>query len=106
MGASRPVHRQRYAVTVGDGWHGAFQSPAKTAPLCARLRRDRPDPSFTLSMRATWDALRDDPDDIARDLDAFMEAGIQHMVAEPTQRDEESWLRCGEAFWKIFERVL
>jgi probable F420-dependent oxidoreductase len=93
----------RRAVSVGDGWHGAFQSPEKTAPMTARLRRDRPEPSFTLSMRASWDALRDDPNRIARELDDYMEAGIQHLVAEPVQRDTDSWLRCSEAFAKIFE---
>lgn len=95
----------RRAVSVGDGWHGAFQSPEDTAGMTARLRSDRPEPSFTLSMRARWDALRDDADDIARELEQFMQAGIQHIVTEPVQRDQDSWLRCGEAFAKIFERV-
>jgi probable F420-dependent oxidoreductase len=94
----------RRAVRVGDGWHGAFQSPEKTAPMTARLRSERPDPAFTLSMRASWDALRDDASHISRELDQFMEAGIQHIVAEPIQRDRDSWLRCGEAFAKIFEQ--
>jgi hypothetical protein len=56
-------------------------------------------------MRAKWDALRDPADQIARELDQYMEAGIQHIVAEPVQRDEAAWLRCGEAFAKIFARV-
>ena len=93
------------AVTVGDGWHGAFQSPEKTADMTARLRAARPEESFTLSMRASWDALRDGPDQISRELDQFMQIGIQHIVAEPIQRDVDSWMRCGEAFAKIFERV-
>lgn len=102
-GHSEPAYRR--AVEVGDGWHGAFQSPEKTRPMTERLRRDRPESSFTLSMRARWDALRDDHDEILRDLEQYMEAGIQHMVVEPTQRDEASWLRCSEAFAKLFERV-
>ena len=93
------------AVTVGDGWHGAFQSPEKTADMTARLRAERPEESFTLSMRASWDALRDGPDQISRELDQFMQIGIQHIVAEPIQRDVDSWMRCGEAFAKIFESV-
>jgi hypothetical protein len=31
--------------------------------------------------------------------------GIQHLDAEPRQRDLDAWLRCGEAFAKIFERA-
>lgn len=95
----------RRAVAVGDGWHGAFQSPEHTAEMAARLRGDRPESSFTLSMRAKWDALRDSADQITRELDQFREAGIQHIVAEPIQRDADGWLRCGEAFAKIFERA-
>jgi probable F420-dependent oxidoreductase len=34
----------RRAIRVGDGWHGAFQSPDKTAEMTARLRSERPDP--------------------------------------------------------------
>ncbi len=61
--------------------------------------------TFTLSMRTRWDALRDGTDSISRELDQSMAAGIQHIVAEPLQRDEDSWLRCSEAFARIFERV-
>ena len=39
---------------------------------------------------------------LSREHDQFMEAGIQHIVAEPVQRDQDSWLRCGEAFARIF----
>jgi probable F420-dependent oxidoreductase len=95
----------RRAVRLGDGWHGAFQSPDSTAAMTARLRRDRPEASFTLSMRTRWDALEDDADDILRELDAFREAGIQHLVAEPRQRDLDAWLRCGETFSRILERA-
>ncbi len=102
-GHSEPALRR--AVATGDGWHGAFQSPEQTAVLTDRLRRDRPEPSFTLSMRTRWDALRDGADPISRELDQYREAGIQHIVAEPLQRDQESWLRCTEAFAEIFERA-
>ncbi len=95
----------RRAVEVGDGWHGAFQTPEKTAELTNRLRRDRPEASFTLSMRPSWDALRDGAEQIERELEQYMAAGIQHIVAEPLQRDQDGWLRCTEAFAKIFERV-
>ena len=71
--------------------------------MTARLRQDRPEASFTLSMRARWDALKDDSDHILRELDQYREAGIQHIVAEPAQRDQDSWLRCSEAFAKLFD---
>ena len=95
----------RRAVELGDGWHGGFQTPERSAEIVARLRRDRPEESFTLSMRTRWDALEDDSDEIMREFVAYREAGIQHIVAEPRQRDLDAWLRCGEAFVKIFERA-
>jgi hypothetical protein len=92
-------------VEFGDGWHGGFQEPERTREIVARLRRDRPEESFTLSMRTRWDALEDDGDEILKELIAYREMGIQHIVAEPRQRDLDAWLRCGEAFAKIFEKA-
>ena len=100
-GHSEPAFRR--AVALGNGWHGAFQSPEKTAPMTRRLRRDRPELSFTLSMRASWDALRDEPGEIRRQLEQYQEAGIQHIVAEPLQRDADAWMQCAEAFARVFE---
>ena len=74
--------------TLGDGWHGAFQSAGEDRSRCSRsgLRRDRPEDSFTLSMRARWDALRDST--TTRSCRgagrSTCKAGIQHMVVEPS----------------------
>jgi probable F420-dependent oxidoreductase len=102
-GHSGPAYRR--AVELGDGWHGGFQTPERTAEIVARLRRDRPEESFTLSMRTRWDALEDDHDEILREFVGYREAGIQHLVAEPRQRDLDAWLRCGEAFAKLLARA-
>ncbi|MBW2445490.1 MAG: hypothetical protein JRG83_06155, partial [Deltaproteobacteria bacterium] len=58
----------------------------------------------TLSMRTRWDALNDPADEILRDVEQFIEMGTQHLVVEPSQRDQDAWLRCSEAFAKLFER--
>ena len=91
------------AVRSGDGWHGAFQKPEEAAPLARRLREARPEEAFTLSMRPSWDVLRDGEDVVSRELDAFREAGFQHIVADPVQRDVDAWLRCTETFARVFE---
>ena len=91
------------AIRSGDGWHGAFQTPDEAAPLARRLRAARPEATFTLSMRPSWDVLRDGPDRVARELEAFREAGFQHILADPVQRDLDGWLRCTEAFARVFE---
>ena len=48
--AAHKPHRQ-----VGDGWHGSQLTPEEAAPVVARLRRDRPGPDFTISIRSHWD---------------------------------------------------
>ena len=57
-----------------------------------RLRRDRPEPSFTISARTGWDPQGMDPGSSARSA-AFEAAGVQHMVAAPWQKDLDAWLR-------------
>ena len=83
----------RRAVRVGDGWHGAFLSPEQTAPRVSRLRRDRPEADFAISMRTRWDGLEDDHDLIRAELDHYREVGVTHVVPEPRQRTVDDYLR-------------
>jgi probable F420-dependent oxidoreductase len=92
----------RRAVTKGDGWHGTFLDPDQTLPLLKRLRHERPDEAFTLSMRTGWDGLNTEAADIDRQLDAFVGAGLQHLMASPVQPDLDGWLRSVEALWARF----
>ncbi|HJP41769.1 MAG TPA: TIGR03619 family F420-dependent LLM class oxidoreductase, partial [Dehalococcoidia bacterium] len=101
-GHSGPAIRR--AIERGDGWHGGFQSAEATAPFVEKLRAGRPEEAYTLSMRTRWDALEDDGSSILKDLEDLERVGIQHVVAEPRQRDLDSWLRCGEAFARILEK--
>ena len=100
-GHSSVVYRR--AIETGDGWHGAFRSPADTKPIVDTLRAGRPESDFTISMRTRWDALEDDRDLIVAELEEYAEVGVQHVVAEPRQRTLEGWLRCGEAFAGILD---
>jgi probable F420-dependent oxidoreductase len=95
----------RRAVTKGDGWHGTFLDPEQTLPLLKRLRHERPDEAFTLSMRTGWDGLNTETADIDRQLDAFVGAGLQHLMASPVQPDLDGWLRSVEALWARFARL-
>lgn len=100
-GTSEPALRR--AVERGDGWHGNFLGPGDAAPLLRRLRDARPEPAFTLSMRLAWDGLRSDHDEIRRDLDAYREAGLQHVVTSPVQSDLDGWLRSVETLWSVLQ---
>lgn len=93
------------AVSVGDGWHGGFVPPNEAAPIIARLRRDRPEAGFTISMRTHWDALVEPHDAILRELDGYRTAGVTHLVAEPRQRTEDDYLRSIEQLAALFARA-
>ena len=89
--------RLRRAVARGDGFHAIGLDPAGAPTVVAeRLRRDRPDPSFTISLRTGWDPQGMEPDVIRRERDEFEAAGIQHVVSAPWRNDPDSWLRSME----------
>jgi probable F420-dependent oxidoreductase len=83
----------RRAIDKGDGFHVVGLKPPEVAPIVDRLRRDRPEATFTISARTGWDPQGMDPDLIRRERDEFEAAGVQHMVAAPWQKDLDSWLR-------------
>ena len=83
----------RRAVDHGDGFHVVGLKPPEVVPIVERLRRDRPEPSFTISARTGWDPQGMDPGLIREERAAFEAAGVQHMVAAPWQKDLDGWLR-------------
>ncbi len=93
------------AVRVGDGWHGGFLPPEETRPQVERLRADRPEPEFVISMRTRWDPLEDDHDTILAELDHYREVGVDHVLAEPRQRTVDDYLRSIEQFAALLGRA-
>jgi ABC-type Fe3+-hydroxamate transport system substrate-binding protein len=61
-----------------------------------RLRRDRPEPSFTISLRTGWDPQGMDPDRIRAERDQYEAAGVSYVVSAPWRSDLDSWLRSME----------
>ena len=90
-GASEPAYRR--AVRLGDAFQAVGIKPPEATEVVARIRRDRPEPAFTISTRTGWDPQGMDHDEIRAELDAFEAAGVQHVVAAPWQKDLDSWLR-------------
>ena len=89
-GESAPAHRR--SIDRGDGFHGIGLTPDQATDLVTRLRRDRPEPDFKISLRTGWDPMGMDPELIARECEAFETAGVQHMVAVPWRTDSHSFL--------------
>jgi probable F420-dependent oxidoreductase len=83
----------RRGVTRGDGFHLIGLDPEQAAGHVARLRRDRPESDFVLSLRTGWDPQGMDPDVIRREHDEFAAAGVQHVVAAPWRTTADDWLR-------------
>jgi hypothetical protein len=78
------------ATRVCQGWHGSRYTPEEVKAIVQRLRRDRPEPEFVISMRASWDGK--DPDAIRARVAGYAEAGVQHVLIEPVDRSIEDWL--------------
>ena len=84
-----------------DGWHGSRVNPVQAADMVKRLRSERPEAGFTISVRISCNAnnvagLRDT-------LQAYSDAGIQHVMAAPEDRDIGTYLATAEAFRKAGE---
>jgi probable F420-dependent oxidoreductase len=93
----------RRAVDVGDGWHAIGLGPADLRPLIAVVRHERPTDDFTVSLRVTWDGLVNDLDKHRQELDEYRAAGVQHIMAAPTQSDRDGWMRSVERLAQLFE---
>ena len=93
-GSSEPAYRR--AVTKGDGFQAIGLQPDTARPVVERIRRDRPDLSFTISLRTGWDPQGMEPDDIRRECEEFEAAGIQYVVSAPWRSDLDAWLRSME----------
>ena len=101
-GSSEPALAR--AVRLCDGWHGTRLTPDKAAPIVERLRRERPEPGFAISLRTGWDGkdageLRDQPA-------AFSSAGVGHVLAEPADRELGDWLSSVEKIARAAECVV
>ncbi len=91
----------RRAFALGDGFHAIGLDIDGARAMCARVRAERPSPDFTISIRTGWDPLGMAHDQIRAERDAWTAAGVQHVVAAPWRRDEESWLRSMEVLAEL-----
>jgi alkanesulfonate monooxygenase SsuD/methylene tetrahydromethanopterin reductase-like flavin-dependent oxidoreductase (luciferase family) len=81
LGTSEPAYGR--AVRLGDASTPAVQdvTTETVADRVARIRRDRPEESFTFSVYTwEWDLSRRDEAEVVAEHDAFAAAGVQHVV--------------------------
>jgi probable F420-dependent oxidoreductase len=79
----------RRATRIADGWHGSRLTAGEAAPIVKRLRAERPDPGFTISMRTHWSGR--DQGELRARLAAFSAIGVQHVMVAPENREVDDW---------------
>ena len=94
-GSSERAYRR--GVELGDGFQLIGVTPEQAVEPIRRLRADRPEDGFVVSLRTGWDPLGMDADQIRRERDEFAAAGIGHVVCAPWRTDLDDWLRSMEA---------
>lgn len=77
-----------------DGWHGSRVSPEQAGAIVARLRRERQESEFVISVRCRWNGR--DEDKSKERFAAYAAAGVQHLLVEPEDREKDGWLRSVE----------
>jgi probable F420-dependent oxidoreductase len=104
-GYQEPAYRR--AVTLGDGYHGEVGvniTPENIGERVARIRRDRPEESFTFSIYTWhWNPDEHSESDLLRERDAYEAAGVQHVVLALTNPDADSRCRAMEKLAKLFD---
>jgi hypothetical protein len=72
----RARRRRTSAPFGGNDWHGSQLTPEEATPILKRLRRDRPEPEFTISMRTHWNGK--DQGELRERIAAYEAIGVQH----------------------------
>lgn len=83
-----------------DGWHGSRVAPEQAAAVVQRLRAVR-DAGFTISLRIGCSAAHVGA--LRGKLAAYQEAGVQHVLVVPEDRDIETYLATVEQVWRCWE---
>src|SRR5882762_937290 len=84
-----PLAKELATLHIGDGWHGSQVTPEQAGEVVKRLRRDRPEPGFTISVRSHWDGK--DVGMMRERVTAYAAIGVQHVMVHPQDREIDDW---------------
>jgi probable F420-dependent oxidoreductase len=84
-----------------DGWHGSRLKPEGATDMVKRLRAGRPDKAWTISLRVNIAANNVDEMKVA--LPMYRDAGVQHVMAAPEDRDIDTYMKTVERFARAGE---
>jgi hypothetical protein len=77
--------------------------PDAAAPIVHRLREQRPEPQFTISLRYGWDGKDDGA--LRGRINEHHAVGVEHILVEPAERGLEDWLRAVERVARAAEGI-
>jgi probable F420-dependent oxidoreductase len=100
-GTSEPALKRALRL---DGWHGSRATPEQAAPIVARLRGERPNADFAISLRYGWDGR--DADALRARLHGYEAVGVEHVLVEPAARELADWLAAVEHIARAGEGML
>ena len=84
----------RRGVELGDGFQLIGLTPEETVAPIARLRGERPEPAFVISLRTGWDPEGMEHDRIRREYDEYAEPpACSTWSPRPWRTDLDDWLR-------------
>ena len=84
-----------------DGWHGSRVKPDDAAGMVKRLRAGRPEEAWTISLRISIDVSN--VGEIKSALAKYRDAGVQHVMAAPEDRDIDTYMKTVEQFARAGE---
>jgi probable F420-dependent oxidoreductase len=91
VGGTSDAAYQR-AFHRADGYHGIGVKPDDAKVVVDRVRAARPEDTFTISLRVSWDPTTLKANEIRAQREAYEAAGVQHMLITPERGDLEGWL--------------
>jgi probable F420-dependent oxidoreductase len=97
-GSSEPAIQRALRL---DGWHGSRVAPEQAAAMVQRLRQERPDAGFTISLRTGCTAAN--VGELRGAFAAYRDAGVQHVMVAPEDRDIDTYLATMEQVWRCGE---
>lgn len=100
-GTSAPARAR--AARRGAGFQAIATPPEELAPMVAELRAHRPGEDFTISYRTGWDPQGMDAAQIVDERAAYVEAGVDHVVAAPWRTSADDWIRSMELLVELVE---
>jgi probable F420-dependent oxidoreductase len=86
-----------------DGWHGSRIPTDQVSGWVKRLRLERPNTDFTISVRIGCSTAN--VKEIGDTLKAYADAGVQHILAAPEDRELDSYLLTVAAFREEAARI-